>query len=140
MIFLKKCNIVLSTFWLVFSLGIPCSNVHAQTLEESKTTSSSETLTSVGKLTQSQLLDLFLIEIGLRKNLSISTLREVFADVVPQVTAKKYIAPSTSLSTKKNWLKYRQNAQDPSRVMAGQKFWLAYDKQCFKLCNSFILQ
>jgi hypothetical protein len=24
--------------------------------------------------------------------------------------------------------------------MAGQKFWLAYDKQCFKLCNSFILQ
>jgi len=136
MIFLKKCNIVLSTFWLVFSLGIPFSNVHAQTLEESKTTSSSETLTSVGKLSQSQLLDLFLIEIGLRKNLSISTLREVFADVVPQVTAKKYIAPSTSLSTKKNWLKYRQNAQDPSRVMAGQKFWLAYQSELSQIEKS----
>lgn len=136
MIFLKKFSIVLLTLCLVLSIGIPFANIHAQTFEELKTNISSESLSNDVKLSQAQLLDLFLIEVGLRKNLSITSLREVFADVVPQVTAKKYIAPSTGLSTKKNWLKYRQNAQDPSRVLAGQKFWLANQSELSQLEKS----
>ncbi|SMC33462.1 lytic murein transglycosylase [Polynucleobacter kasalickyi] len=136
MIFTKKFNIVLTTFCVVFSLTGSFSRVDAQPIAGSKTISSKEISDDTVILSQAQLLDLFLIEVGLRKNLSISTLREVFADVTPQLTAKKYIAPPPGVISKKNWLKYRQNAQDSSRVQAGQKFWRTYQVELSQIEKS----
>jgi membrane-bound lytic murein transglycosylase B len=136
MIIQKKFNIILVVFLLVFSLAGIFNNSYAQGSEDLKQKNSSEPLEASIKLSQSQMLDMFLIEVSLRKNLSLQKLREAFVDVTPQLTAKQYITPPVGSRAKKNWLKYRQNALDPIRIEAGQKFWLANQEELIRIENT----
>jgi len=136
MIFYKKFNIILVVFLLMNSLAGIFGKSYAQGTEDLKQKNANEPLETSIKLSQSQKLDLFLIEISLRKNLSLEKLREAFVDVTPQLTAKQYITPPVGSRAKKNWLKYRQNALDPIRIQAGQKFWLANQEELTRLENT----
>jgi membrane-bound lytic murein transglycosylase B len=136
MIIQKKFNIILVVFLLMFSLAGIFNNSYAQGSEDLKQKNSSEPLEASIKLSQSQMLDMFLIEVSLRKNLSLQKLREAFVDVTPQLTAKQYITPPVGSRAKKNWLKYRQNALDPIRIEAGQKFWLANQEELIRIENT----
>jgi membrane-bound lytic murein transglycosylase B len=120
----------------MFSLAGIFNNSYAQGSEDLKQKNSSEPLEASIKLSQSQMLDMFLIEVSLRKNLSLQKLREAFVDVTPQLTAKQYITPPVGSRAKKNWLKYRQNALDPIRIEAGQKFWLANQEELIRIENT----
>lgn len=136
MIISKKFNLITTVFFVIFSLLGICTNACAQESEELKKKNSSESFEASVKLSQSQILDLFLIEISLKRNLSLEKLREAFIDVIPQLTAKQYIAPPVGARAKKNWLKYQQNALDPIRIKTGQQFWLANQEELIRLENA----
>ncbi len=135
MIIYKKFNIFQMVFILALSLAGIFNHAFAQGTADLKQKNSSDALETVIKLSPSQMLDLFLIEVSLRKNLPLEKLREAFVDVTLQLTAKQYITPSVGPRAKKNWLKYRQNAMDPTRIQAGQKFWLANQEELIQLEN-----
>ena len=104
MIISKKFNLITTFFFVMFSLLGICTNASAQESEELKKKNSSESLEASVKLSQSEVLDLFLIEISLKRNLSLDKLREAFVDVIPQLTAKQYIAPTVGARAKKTGL------------------------------------
>ncbi len=136
MIISKKFNVFTTVFFVLFSLLGVFNHARAQESEDLKKKKLSESLEASVKLSIPQQLDTFLIEISLRKNLSLEKLREAFVDVIPQQTAKQYITPPVGARAKKNWLKYQQNALDPSRIKAGQQFWLANQEDLIRIENT----
>jgi hypothetical protein len=85
-----------------------------QKINEEKSFPPKASLESKGNNNFQELLDAFLVEFSLQKNLPIASLRQVFDDVVEQSTARQYVTPPSGLRAKKNWLKYRQNTMHPS--------------------------
>lgn len=73
-------------------------------------------------LSKEQALDFFLIEMALRENLSVDTLREAFRDMKWQNTARQYMVPSSATPPRKNWSAYRANVMNQIRLDAGKKF------------------
>ena len=73
-------------------------------------------------LSKEQALDFFLIELSIRENLSIETLREAFRDVKSQPIARQYMAPPSGSKGRKNWLSYRSNVMNTIRLDAGKRF------------------
>ena len=101
-------------------------NVYGQKITEEKSVYANSTSESMENQRFQELLEAFLVEYSLQKNLPIASLRQVFDDVVVQTTARQYVAPPSGVKAKKNWLKYRQNTMHPTRISAGQKFWQEY--------------
>ena len=100
---------------LIFSLFLSALS-YAQNQDSQ---SSSSTMPSLSK---EQALDFFLIEIAIRENLPVETLREAFRDMKWQTTARQYMVPSSSSPPRKNWSAYRANVMNQIRLDAGKKF------------------
>ena len=100
---------------LIFSLYLSTLS-HAQ--NQDSQSSSSATIS----LSKEQALDFFLIEMAMRENLSVDTLRDAFRDMKWQTTARQYMVPSSSTPTRKNWSAYRANVMNQIRLDAGKKF------------------
>lgn len=130
---------ILIKFILIFCFIIPfyeAFGIEPSTPNPSDTSPSLKWTSNSVKLSFTEMLDMFLIEQGLKQNLSISTLREAFNDVSYQTTAKQYITPASGPKAKKNWLRYRQNTMNPIRIKAGKKFWLEHQKYLMDLEQS----
>jgi len=104
-------------FKLLFIFSLLLSSlIHAQ--NQDSQSSNSEMLS----LSKEQALDLFLIEMAMRENLSVETLREAFREMKWQTTARQYMVPSGSTPPRKNWSAYRANVMNQIRLDAGKKF------------------
>jgi membrane-bound lytic murein transglycosylase B len=99
----------------------PISQAQSQTLQDPALNPAAE-LT----LSKEQALDFFLIELSIRENLPLETLREAFRDVKTQTIAKQYMVPSTTGKKRKNWLSYRANVMNTTRLNAGKQFLLEH--------------
>lgn len=119
-------HLFLTTLIVMLGLLFSVDFLHAQPLIISPPPALLNPDSVASNRSQAEALDMFLIEQGLKKNLSIPFLRAAFDDISPQRLAKQYIAPPQGVRAKKNWLKYRQNAMDPIRLEGGKKFWLEH--------------
>jgi len=108
MTFIYKLLLIFSLFLSAFS--------YAQN-QDSQSSSS-----AIPSLSKEQALDFFLIEMAMRENLSVDTLRDVFRDMKWQTTARQYMVPSGSTPARKNWSAYRANVMNQIRLDAGKKF------------------
>ena len=105
-------------FKLLFILSLLLSALsHAQ--NQDSQSSNSATIS----LSKEQALDFFLIEMAMRENLSVETLREAFRDMKWQTTARQYMVPSSTTPPRKNWSTYRANVMNQIRLDAGKKFF-----------------
>ena len=112
-------------FWLsihgLLMIWISVSHAQSQPLQETTLNPAAEIT-----LSKEQALDFFLIELSIRENLPLETLREAFRDVKTQTIAKQYMVPSTSGKKRKNWLSYRANVMNSTRLNAGKQFLLEH--------------
>ena len=108
MTFIFKLLLIFSLFLSAFS--------YAQN-QDSQSSSS-----AIPSLSKEQALDFFLIEMAMRENLSVDTLRDAFRDMKWQTTARQYMVPSGSTPARKNWSAYRANVMNQIRLDVGKKF------------------